>query len=243
MRTRDWILIGAVMIAAAVIGTAGVLVASKTYRTTASLAGVQQGEDPTTHLPQFDYVGLAGHHLVDLAMGRPVGDTNFPRQVLAMTIACDRSAASLVVYDRVTDSVLATIAASTSMDSVVEQASTTMAGPNRARFVALFNMAANGNETDGLLGGYLTVAGRVHLDLATGCPKPVLVTLDRDRKDRDFGDKEVPARSDKDEEVTIKRAGLAHLIGVIDLVSGGNTNTVLVLFGRLSIRRELPIAQ
>lgn len=242
MTTPKWILIAAGAAVATVLVTAGILVTNKTYRTTAALAGAQQGEDPTTHLPQFDYVGLAGRDLVDLAMGRPIGDTNFPGQVLALTFACDRSTASLIVYDRGADSALATIADAASIDSVVQQDSTAIVGPDRARFVAQFDIAANGNETDGLLGGYLTVAGRVHLDPATGCPKPVLVTLDRDRKDRDFGDKEVSGKSDKDEEVTIMRAGLAHLIGVIDLVSGGNTNTVLVPFGRLSIRRDLPVA-
>ena len=52
-----------------------------------------------------------------------------------------------------------------------------------------------------------------NLNPATGCLKPILVTLDRDPHDRVFGDKEVSRKQDKD-EVTILRAGLAHLIGV-----------------------------
>jgi hypothetical protein len=34
---------------------------------------------------------------------------------------------------------------------------------------------------------------------------------------------------------------LAHLIGVVDLIADGSTNLVLVPFGGLSIRRELPV--
>jgi hypothetical protein len=241
MTTKKWILIAAATVAATTIVVAGILATTKTYRTIGGLAGVQQGEDPTTHLPQFDYVGLAGHDLVNLAMARAIGDTNFPNQVLAMTVACDRSAASLVVYDRNTDSNIATIADSTSMNSAIQQDSTTAPGPDRARFVARFAINENGDTANGLLEGFLTVAGRVNLDPATGCLKPILVTLDRDPHDRVFGDKEVSRKQDKD-EVTILRAGLAHLIGVINLVSASNTNTVLVQFGGLSIHRDLPIA-
>ena len=240
MNTKKWLLISAAT--AATIGLAGIGIISKTYRTTAVFLGVQQGVDPTTQLPQFDYLRLAGHDLVNLAMGRSITDTNFPRQVLAATFLCDRSAASLVVYDKDTDSIVATIAQSTSFDSVVQQDSTLIAGPDRARFVAQFDVNENGNDTDGILDGFLTVAGRVRLEPATGCPKPVLVTIDRDKNDKLFADKDVSKREDEDDDRTILRAGLGHLIGVVDLVSGGSTNKVLVPFGRLSIRRELPIA-
>ncbi len=239
MKTAKWI--AATAITTAVVAFAGVVLTTKTYRTAAALAGVQQGQDPTTHLPQFDYVRLAGHDLVNLALGRALDDTNFPHQVLALTAACDRSEAALVVYDRDTDSILATIAGSTSFDSVVEQNSTTAAGPNRARFVAQFAINDSGSESNRLLGGFLTVAGRVHLDPQTGCLKPVLVALDRDRFDRALGDREVSPREDDNERLVL-RAGLAHLIGVVDLVSDGHTNTVLVPYGRLSIRRQLPVA-
>ena len=243
MTTQKWILVGAATIAAGAIAVAGIIVGTnKTYRTTAALYGVQQGEDGTTHLPQFDFVGLAGHDLVNLAMGRVITDTNFPGQVLAMTIACDRSAANLVVYDKDSDSVVGTIAESTSVDSVVQQDSTAAAGPGRARFVAQFDVDATGSGTDGILGGFLTVAGRIRLDPATGCPKPVRVALDRDRLDKTFGDKDVSKKEDQEDIKVINRAGLGHLIGAVDLVSGGSTNKVLLPFGRLSIRRELPIA-
>ncbi len=233
------ILVAIAMIAMGIVTAAPVT--NKTYRTTAALAGVQQGEDPTAHLPQYDYVGLAGHNLVNLARGRDIGNTNFLNEVLAMTIARDRSAASLVVYNRDTDSVIATLADNTRMDSVVQQDSTSVAGLTRARLVPQFTLDSNGDGTNGILDGYLTAAGRLVLDPATGCPKPIPVLLDRDPKDRFFGDKDEPANVDKDERI-ILRAGLAHVIGVVDLVSASSTNTVLVPLGRLSIRRELPIA-
>jgi hypothetical protein len=37
------------------------------------------------------------------------------------------------------------------------------------------------------------------------------------------------------------RTGLAHLIGVVNVVAGGTTDTILVPYGGLSIRRELPV--
>jgi len=242
MTTRKWLLIGAATTIAGTLILAGVAVSSKTYRTTAALFGVQQGEDATTHLPQLDYVGLAGHDLVNLAMGRAITDTNFPHQVLAMTIACDRGSAEFVVYDSDANSNLTTIAESTNIDSVVQQDSTIATGPDRARFVGQFTIGTNGNATDGILGGFLTVAGRVVLDPATGCPKPVLVAIDRDKLDKTFCDADVSKKVDEDPTKIILRAGLGHLIGVTDLVSGGSTNKVLLPFGRISIRRILPIA-
>lgn len=241
MKLKNWILIGASTCVIAVI-TAWAATDSKTFRTTAALLGVTQGSDSITHLPQFDGVRLNGHALVNLAMGRPIGDTNVPSQVLAMTFECDLSSAHLVVYDKSVTNVIATIADSTSLDTVKQQDGLALAGPNRARFVAQFDVEDNGNDTDGLIDGFLTVAGRLHLDAATGCPEPVLLALDRDRDDKLFGDRDIRDRDDRDDIVTVRRTGQAHLIGVLDLVSGGETNTVLVPYGRLSIRRHLPIA-
>jgi hypothetical protein len=173
-------------------------------------------------------------------MGRDVSDTNVPSQVMAMTFACDLSSANLVVYDKRTSNVVATIAASTSVDSVLQQ-DAHKAGPNRAHFVAVLQIGPNGNPTNGVLNGYFTVAGRLNLNPTNGCPQPVEVTLDRDPLDRLDGDAELSGNEDPDSVPLTLRTGLAHLIGVVDVVTDGGTNTVLVPRGGLSIRRELPM--
>ena len=114
-----------------------------------------------------------------------------------MTFACDLSAASLVVYDESTSNVVATIAASTSVDSVRQQ-DTNQQEPNRAHFVAGLQIGPNGNASNGLLNGYFTVAGRVNLNPETGCPEPVRVSLDRDPLDRRVDDVQLPAKDDPD---------------------------------------------
>jgi hypothetical protein len=83
----------------------------------------------------------------------------------------------------------------------------------------------------------------VNLDPTNGCPHPVLVWLDRDPLDRLDGDAELPANEDHDSVPLTLRTGLAHLVGAIDLITAGNTNTVLVPHAGLSIRRELPAVQ
>jgi len=214
-------------------------VSVKTFRTTGYFIGITQGTNPVTGDPQYDRVDLAGHNLVNLAMGRGVTD-NRTNQVMAMTFACDLSSASLVVYDTRTSNILATIAASTTIDSVKQQ-DTNQKGPNRAHFVAVLQVAANGNPTNGLLSGYFTVAGRLHLNPNTGCPEPVPVFLDRDPLDKLDDDIELASQDDPDSVPLTVRTGLAHLIGVVDLVADGSASTVLVPYGGLSIRRELPV--
>ena len=56
-----------------------------------------------------------------------------------MTWECDLSSASLVVYDRLASNVVATIGASTVVDSVVQQ-DLNQAGPNRAHFEAMLQL-------------------------------------------------------------------------------------------------------
>jgi len=240
MKIKKRILLGLAGLAvAAIVAYAGGVVGTKTFRTTGYFIGLTQGTNPVTGHPIYDYVDFAGHNLVNLAMGRNLTDTNVPKQVMAMTFACDLSAADLVVYDESTSNVVATIAASTSVDSVRQQ-DTNRKGPNRAHFVAVLQIGQNGNETNGLLSGYFTVAGRVNLNPETGCPEPVLVSLDRDPLDRLDDDIELPASDDPDSVPLTVRTGLAHLIGVVDAVTEGTTNTVLVPYGGLSIRRDLP---
>jgi hypothetical protein len=174
-------------------------------------------------------------------MGRPIGDTSHPEQVLAMTIACDLGSAELVVFDRFASRSIATLAESTSFDAIRAQSPRAPA-PNRAHFVARFDVAENGNATDGIMDGFATVAGRLNLNPQTGCPAAVLVTLDRDPSDKLLGYKDLSDKDDPEEVKDVLRAGHAHLIGVLDLVSGGNAEKVLVPFGNLSIRRGLPDA-
>jgi hypothetical protein len=68
---------------------------------------------------------------------------------------------------------------------------------------------------------------------------PVLVALDRDSLDKVVDDIELPASLDPDTVPLLERTGLAHLIGVVDVVTYGNPHTILVPYGGLSIRREL----
>jgi hypothetical protein len=240
MKLKKSIILGTASLAAATLAVYAAGVNSETFRTVAYFIGLTQGTDPATGHPRYENADFAGHNLVNLAMGRDVADTNVPSQVLAMTFACDLSAASLVVYDTLTSNVVATIADSTIVNSVKQQ-DVNQTAPNRAHFVAVVQLGQNGNATNGLVDGYFTVASRVNLDPETGCPQPVRVGLDRDPLDRLVGDAEIPARDDRDSEPLTERTGLAHVIGVVDAVTAGTTNTILVPYGGLSIRRELPV--
>ena len=240
MKTKKRIFLGVASLAVAAVAAYATGVGTVTFRTLGYFIGLTQGTDPLTGHPRYENADFAGHNLVNLAMGRDAGDTNVPNQVMAMTFACDLSSANLVVYDRLTSNVVATIAASASVDSVVQQ-DAHQKGPNRAHFVAVLQIGPNGNPTNGLLSGYFTVAGRVHLNPTNGCPEPVAVWLDRDPLDRLDNDVELSAKDDPDSVALTERTGLAHLIGVVDAVTDGGTNTVLVPHGGLSIRRELPV--
>jgi hypothetical protein len=243
MKTRKYALIGLAGFAvAAITAYAGVgsLDSLVTFRTTGVFIGVTQGINPVTGNPQYDETILGGWNLVNLAMGRSATATNVPNQVMAMTFDCDLSSASLVVYDLSVSNIVNIIATTTSLESV-KQEDAKLTGPNRARFVAQFQIAQNGNPTNGLLGGYLTFSGRVRLNPATGCPETVLVGLDYDSLDSLNGDTEFPSQYDPNPDKFTVRAGLGHLIGVVNAIVKGNTNTVLVQNGGLSIRRELPV--
>jgi hypothetical protein len=240
MKIKKRIFLGVASLALAAVAAYATGVGSVTLRTLGYFIGLTQGTDPVTGNPRYENADFAGHNLVNLAMGRAASDTNVPNQVMAMTFACDLSSANLVVYDELTSNVVATIAASTSVDSVQQQ-DDNEAGPNRAYFVAVLQIGPNGNPTNGLLNGYFTVAGRLHLNPTNGCPRPVEVWLDRDPLDRLDGDAELTAKEDLDLKPLTVRTGLAHLIGVVDLVADGGTYTVLVPHGALSIRRELPV--
>lgn len=240
MKTTKRIFIGVASLAVAALTAYATSIVTKTFRTTGYFIGLTQGTNGVTGHPQYDRVDFAGHNLVNLAMGRSLTDTNVPHQVMAMTFDCDLGAARLVVYDEANSNIVATIAHSTTIDSVKQQ-DTNQKDPNRAHFVAVLQIDQNGNDTNGLAGGYFTIAGRVNLDPVTGCPAPVRVLLDRDALDRLDTDIELPAKDDPDSVPLTVRTGLAHVIGVVDAVTDGGTNTILVPYGALSIRRELPV--
>lgn len=217
------------------------------FRTTGYFVGLTQGSNSLTksasETPAYSNVSFAGHNLVNLAMGRSANDTSFPKQVLAINFACDLSWADLVVQDLSTSNTLTVIATSVSVDTIYQQDSTKDAGPNRAQFVASLQINPNGNETNGLAGGFLTVSGRINLNPETGCPQPVALRLDGDSLDIVVDDVELPAGLDADSAALNQRTGLAHAVGVVDTITNGNSRTVLVPYAGLSIRRELPVQQ
>jgi hypothetical protein len=239
MKTQKRIILGVAGLALAAVAAYASSVSNVTFHTLAYFIGITQGSDPVTGHPRYENADFAGHNLVNLAMGRSATE-NETNQVLAMTFSCDLSSAKIIVYDRSTSNAVATIATSTMMDSVLQQ-DTREVGPNRAHFVGVFQLGENGNSTNGLISGYFTIAGRVNLDPTNGCPMPVRVLLDRDPLDRLDDDMEIPAKDDPDWTPLTLRTGLAHLIGVVDAVTDGSTNTILIPYGGLSIRRELPM--
>jgi hypothetical protein len=216
--------------AIAAIATASVLAGDTVhvFRTTSLFEIVKQGTDPL----QFTEHLWDGSNLVALALGADPTSN----QVFAMDIDCDSTVAHLEVFDKSTSN-KTVIATSASFDLVERQALTRLvAGPtNEERFVAQFNV----NPTNDLLGGFLTVAGRLHLG-TNGCPTAVLISLDRNSDDSLFDDRDVP---DTDQDARLRdelRAGQGHFVGVLDYVKpAGTTNTVLIPLGHMTFRHEL----
>lgn len=235
MRTSRWLAIGAVFSMAAMSAAFAQPAPTRTFRTPAAFERVIQDTDGAGK-PQYDFEGFIGRDLVNLALGASRGTTR-TNEVLAFEVACDSSSAQLVVFDKAAASNIATIATSSRIDIVQQQDNDLAAFPNRERFVTLLDVATLGNSSNGLAGGYLTMAGRIHLNPTNGCPRAVLVDTDR-RQDKLCGDpKEIKDTEEKDRFKL--SAGRAHFIGVLDIVSGGSTNTALVPIGALSINRQL----
>lgn len=242
MNTKKRIILGVAGLVLATLTTCAVNAQpnSGTFRTTGYFVGVTQGTNPKTGNPVYQNASFAGHNLVNLAMGRSENDTNYPNQVMAMSIAPDLSSITLVVYDESSSNIVATIAQSTAVDTVKQQ-DKKQPGPNRAQFVAIMLINPGGNDYNAIGGGYLTLSGRVNLDPATGAPAPVNASLDTDAFDDAVGDVEVPGALDRDSVRSANRTGLGHVTGVLDIINNGNTETILVPNGNLSIRRALPL--
>jgi hypothetical protein len=239
----------------------------RNFRTTAFFIGVTQGTNQLTGYPAFDSADLAGWNIVNLAMGRTATGPIDTNQFLAFRIFCDTNpvTANLVVVDQspffystnfiyTTNSagtittnthvtafpfyhVVQVISVGTNFTSY-EQRDAERSSLNQARFVVEFPINACGDATNGLAGGFLTAAGHLHLFLTNGCPDMVLVSLDKDPLDRLMGNKEINNRIDPDLEKLSFRTGLAHVIGLLDVVNDGVTNRILIPHGNLSIRRK-----
>ena len=209
---------------------------SHVFRTTTGFLLVGQGtsSNTVTHVVKnvYNYAQTNGTYLSAQVLGAAPNSN----QVFAMRIDCASSAASLVVFDK-SNSNTTLIATSDSIDTV-EQDAIKKGHTDDERFVALFNVV----PTNNLAGGFLSVAGRLHLD-SNGCPVAVSISIDRDPKDGACDDRDVPNGEQdgksKDSDLKTKRAGQAHFDGVLDILSGGTTNTVLIPRGHMTFRREL----
>lgn len=234
MKAKRWIVIGTVASAAVVLTALAVPLSTRTFRTTASVGAVFQIPNPlNSNVAVLAVESFAGHDLVNLALGTAL-TTVRTNEVLALDIDCASSQARLVIFDRTLASNTLTLATSSHIDALAGQDNPSAAGPNHERFV--MQMGVNTNSF--LVGGFLTVAGRAFLDPATGCPRAVLVDIDR-KQDKGLGDaavKDLDDKTDKNKNI----AGAAHLIGVANIVfADGSTNTVLLPFGRFTMRRQL----
>lgn len=229
MKTKQWILTGTLLTAATLL-FADLASRMKTFRSVALFGVAFQSSDalsPTT--PVYGFATLDGIDLVNLALGT---DLTTPRtnEVLAFEVASDSSAANLVVYSKILDSNIVTLATSTRFDKIVQQDDPLTPFPNRERFVAQMNFASHGFLTS----GRLTISGRMYLNPSTGCPQTVVVDFDR-LQDKLFADKKL-----KDAQRGNPVLGVGHVIGVVDVIfSNGSTNVVLIPFGRVNMRRQL----
>jgi hypothetical protein len=230
MKVKPWIAASVVTAAIAAISVWAGSSQFRVFRTSAYTVIVSQTS--SAGVPRYSYGADAGHDLVALALGGEPTSNQF----LAIAINCDSTSASLIVYDK-SNSNMTIIAQSTSLDKVL-QGSLVTGNTNVERFVALCNIQPVGNLT----GGYLTIAGRFDLD-TSGCAQAVLVTQDRDPFDKVIGDVDVPnldaGSKSRDREFGTERSGRAHLIGVLNVVSGGQKNAVLLPSGHLTFHQQL----
>ena len=250
MSGKKLLLLGAAGLAGAAVLSVWAISAGNppVLRTTALLTGVAQR--PLTQLPTIDVLPLSGATLVNLAMGRDIGITNFPEQVLALTVACDLSSADLVVFDQSTSNTLLTVTTNLNFDFVQSPVSkpsiaSELGSTNQiVRFIARLQILPSTNSDYALLGGVLTVAGRAYRNTTTDCLGPVPVQFDSTPYDKTFLDKDISQKKDRDRAKYTTRTGLAHVIGFLNIVSASSarlTNTVLIPTGNLSIRRSAEI--
>jgi hypothetical protein len=170
MKTKAWLAVAALVSLAL---SSAVRAEDRTFRTTAQIEGVFQIPNPAaTNTAILFNEGFAGHDFVNLALGTALSTVR-TNEVLALEIDCDSTQASLVIYDRTQKTNILAIATSTQLTALTGQDNPSAAGPNHERFVAQMTVGTN----NFLVGGSLTVAGRMYLDPATGCPRAILWTV------------------------------------------------------------------
>ena len=183
---------------------------------------------------------------MNLALGTALG-TARTNEVLAFEVSCESTSAELVVFDKTTGSNLVTIAASSKITVVQQQDNPASAFPDRERYATEMDVVASvGSNSNALVSGFLDVAGRLYLNPTNGCPRTVLVDTDR-KEDKVCGDSEGVTESadlsigHKKIKITDDKevAGRGHFHGALTAIIDGQTNTVVVPFGALSIDRQL----
>jgi hypothetical protein len=219
------------LIAAGIALVSSVYAQDEIFRTLASGTGIYQGTNAASK-PIYVTEDIFGHDLVAAALKVPLG-TVLSNEVLALQIDCTSTTASLVAFDKTNSTVLATIAVCSNLSIVQQQDVDTTPFPNREHFVGQFAVTPGNN----LLGGSLTIAGRLQLNPTNGCPQAIRLRVDP--LDHLFKDMDASNADDlKDKE--IRRAGVAHAVGTVNLIfDDGTTNQVLLPFVGLSIRRQL----
>jgi hypothetical protein len=223
---KKWIVPGAVVIAVAAISVLGASPSYLTFDSAPYMVAISQTD--LNGQPQISAEAWWGPDIAGLAMGTPPSTS----EVLAVALSCDGTAAILAVYDASNASVT-TIAQTTSFDRVV-QADPLTGITNQERYVAMFNILPMGN----IAGGYLTMAGRAYLD-TNGCVTTVLASKDRNSLDKATGDMDIAKFASTDGKPSLYRSGQAHFIGLLDVISNGQTNTVLIPSGHLTSCQQL----
>lgn len=223
MKVKTQIAAGAVV---SVVAAVSVWAGSSQFRVFRTIAAISVSQTSSNGVPEL----WGGVNLLALALGaQPTSN-----QVLAIAINCDTTMANLILYDK-SNSNMTTIAQSVSFDTVLMR-KLAVDTTNQEAFVAVFEVQPVGN----LVGGFLTFAGRLHLD-TNGCPTVVLGTVDKKNPyDKPLG-VYVKYVTDVDRRFTPgpRQSGRVHFIGVLDVLSNGQTNTVIIPSGFLSFEQQL----
>jgi len=218
---KKWIVPGTVVVAVVAISALGASTGYLAVESAPYMVAISQTN--LNGLPQISAEAWWGPDIAGLAMGTPPSTS----QVLAVALSCDGTAAILAVYDTSNASVT-TIAQTTSFDRVV-QVDPATGITNQERYVAMFNVLPVGY----IAGGYLTMAGRAYLD-TNGCVTTVLASQDRNSLDKATGDMDIAKFASTGGKPSLYRSGQAHFVGLLDIISNGQTNTVLIPSGHLT---------